>query len=452
MNKITPRLLLSIFATGLLSFMGVLVETAMNITFPKLTVEFNTSLANIQWLTTAYLLVLAAMMPLTVYLMRKFKLPYLFTFAASMFLIGLILDAVAPNLALLIIGRVFQGMGTGISLPMMFNIILTQAPKNKIGLLMGVGNFITAIAPAVGPTFGGFLVSIWSWRAIFICIIPLIIIALIIGIMTIRSADNVTPPKYLDFVGWLLLAIDFSTLILGFNKLATSTILGLVWIAIGGVSCGITAWWYQRQSHPILALNLVKERSFILHLLSFGLTQFTILGMAFLLPTMIQLTLHESSFISGIAMLPGALLGALLAPVGGMLLDRFGAKRPILVGASLELIALVLYWLTVGHANVWGVTLLFMLFTLGQGMCYSNIMTNGLHGLVPQKIADGNALFNTFQQFSGAVGTAIVSLIISLDVTTQKIHGFTFGLLAMVLALALNVIILWFAFHSKAKA
>ncbi len=174
-EKITLKTVGAIVATGILAFCGVLVETAMNVTFPTLNSEFQVNTATVQWLTTIYLLVLAIIVPLSGFLKNSFKNKQLFLAAISLFTIGVLLNAVAGSFSLLLIGRVIQGIGTGIGLPLMFNIILEQVPVSKIGMMMGVGTMIPAIAPAIGPTFGGLVVTSIGWRYIFILLLPVLV-------------------------------------------------------------------------------------------------------------------------------------------------------------------------------------------------------------------------------------------------------------------------------------
>ena len=122
------RLLFSIISAGIMSFSGVVVETAMNVTFPTLMHEFNIGTSLVQWITTGYLLVLALIIPTSAYLKRRFSTRSLFTAAISSFLAGTLLAAWSPYFNVLLIGRLLQGIGTGIALPMMFNIILEQVP------------------------------------------------------------------------------------------------------------------------------------------------------------------------------------------------------------------------------------------------------------------------------------------------------------------------------------
>src|SRR5699024_12653822 len=97
----------------------------------------------------------------------------------------------APIFPALLLGRIIQGLGTGIALPLMFNIILENVPESKIGLMMGLGTLITAVAPAVGPTFGGLVVSSLGWRYIFVILLPILIISFLLGIKNIEQKSQI---------------------------------------------------------------------------------------------------------------------------------------------------------------------------------------------------------------------------------------------------------------------
>ncbi len=149
----------AVIATGMMSFAGVLIETAMNVTFPTLINQFQLTTAQVQWVTTIYLLMISIIVPLSTYLTQNFSIRSLFLLSNLLFLAGIIVDFFSPTFLILLLGRLLQGAATGIALPLMFHIILTFAPMNRRGAMMGVGTLTTAIAPAIGPTYGGIMTS-----------------------------------------------------------------------------------------------------------------------------------------------------------------------------------------------------------------------------------------------------------------------------------------------------
>ncbi len=174
-EKIPTKVVAAIIATGLMSFCEVIVETAMNITFPILMREFAITTNTVQWMTSIYLLLVAIIVPLSAILKSSVRTKTLFTTANLLFITGVVIDAFAPTFSLLLLGRAIQGIGTGIALPLMFNIIMEQVPQKKVGLMMEIGNLITGIAPAIGPTFGGIVASQLNWRWVFYLLLPIIV-------------------------------------------------------------------------------------------------------------------------------------------------------------------------------------------------------------------------------------------------------------------------------------
>lgn len=153
-TKLEKKVLLAIVSIAMLTFMGIVSETALNVAFPILMKEFNVVGATIQWLTTGYLLIVAILVPISPMLVKRFPTKRLFQTAACIFTIGTIFCGLATSFPLLLVGRLIQATGTGISLPLMFNIILALVPMNKRGVVMGMAGLVTSFAPALGPTYG----------------------------------------------------------------------------------------------------------------------------------------------------------------------------------------------------------------------------------------------------------------------------------------------------------
>lgn len=409
------RLLLSIIAAGIMSFSGVVVETAMNVTFPTLMHEFNIGTSLVQWITTGYLLVLALIIPTSAYLKRRFATRSLFTAAISSFLAGTLLAAWSPYFNVLLIGRLLQGIGTGIALPMMFNIILEQVPGERLGFMIGIASLITAMAPAVGPSLGGMIVSYFGWRMIFVSLLPFLLLSAILGIKNIRQAGKLEQSSF-NFSLYLLLIIGFSSLIF-----ATSIASDFGWFSIEVLALfaicliALTAFYKQslNSNAPLLRVEIFRYLPYTLSTASLLLVGFICLGLGFLIPNYAQLVSHTDAFTAGCLLLPGCIIGAMLAPISGRLLDKFGAKRPILLGNASILVSVICYSLYPGELSSLLFIIFYLFFAFGQGFSMGTIMTNGLSQLPEELNADGNAAMNTLLQLAGAVGTAVISTIVA---------------------------------------
>lgn len=453
-RRADARLFLSIIAAGLLSFTGVVIETAMNVTFPTLMREFSVGTSTVQWLTTGYLLVLATVIPTSSFLKHRFPLKKLFVAGNLLFLCGTVLDAVAGSFSMLLLGRLLQGAGTGIGLPLMFNLVLDQAPLNKIGTMMGAAMLVCALAPAVGPSLGGFIVGQFGWRMIFVALVPGLLFSLGAGLYAIRQSSPYGPRAF-DFFGLVCLAVAFSCLLLlcsYASSLPFLPCLGLV--AVGLLAVGIFLRQenrlLQRGKAPLLNLDVFRSASFDGAVLGLLLVQFLCLGIGFLLPNYAQLVLRADPFSAGCILLPGCLVGAVLAPVSGRLYDRLGAAKPLLVGSLCLLLSQVGYNLVLGTVGILGLTLVYVIFTVGQGLSAGNILTYAM-GQLPAAIQpDGNAVCNTLQQLAGAVGTAMAAALVaagqqagpdlSAGTSLGTAHAF---ILLLVLALCQGSCIFW---------
>ena len=414
-RKIDRKLILSIIAAGIMSFSGVVVETAMNVTFPTLMNEFQVGTSTVQWITTGYLLILSVVIPASSWLKRRFRTKALFLTANILFIVGTILCASAPTFALLLTGRLIQGVGTGIALPLMFNIVLEQAPYDKMGSMMGIASLITAIAPAVGPSLGGMIVNLLGWRMIFIVLLPLLFISLFFGLSSIRQV-SVTEKLAFGWKDYLMLVIGFTAMIFGIN-LASSygwiSLPVLFLLAVGVVSLVLFYRSSLCSSSPLIRVQVFRHMPFSLSVLVILLVQFICLGMGFLIPNYAQLASGENAFISGCLLLPGCIVGAVLSPFGGKLLDRVGARMPILTGNVSVIVSSVCFALFLGKSGLILIAGFYIFFALGQAFSMGTTMTNGLSVLPQELTSDGNAVINTVQQLAGAIGTAVCSTIVA---------------------------------------
>ncbi|MDE7050828.1 MAG: MFS transporter [Lactobacillus sp.] len=414
-EKIPKHVLAAIFATGILSFSGVIIETSMNIAFPTLMKEFNLTTNTVQWLTSIYLLTISIIVPLSANLKTRFKTKSLFIIANLLYLSGLIIGACAPNFEFLLLGRIVEGLGTGIALPLMFNIIMEQVPKSRVGVMMGVGNMITGIAPALGPTFGGLVVTHLGWRWIFYIMIPFILISLVLGIVGIKQKSELREVKF-DLLSIVLIAVFFIGMILGFSNLSTGNYLALDClgaILIALISLGLLIYRSRKINDPILDLSLFKNKFFAAHAVGFFLIQIISLGNAFLLPNYIQLINGNSALIAGLVVLPAGFAGAFLAPFGGSLLDRYGARRPILIGSSFMLLELLIFTIFTSRLSNLLILFVYIFYMGGMGMMMGCVMTDALDNLEKSEVTQGNAILNTLQEFAGAVGTSTTAAFVA---------------------------------------
>ncbi|MCJ2387268.1 MFS transporter [Pediococcus acidilactici] len=415
-KKMSRKDIGGLFAIGGLIFVAVALETSLNVAFPTLAKDFSTTVSTVSWLTTAYLLTLSIVVPLSSYLNKVFSTKKLFIFANIFFLTATVLAGWSANFPMLIVLRVLQAIGAGIVLPLIFNYVAEITPFKLLGLLMGIANLIIGIAPALGPTYGGVVLSNISWQAIFRIagIIP--IITLILGAKCLKSEKAPNKKPKFHFGSWLILSIFLITLVLGLEELVKEPLVAIMLLIVSTIFLVVFIKHSHNLTAPLLDLTLLKNQHFLKNGIGFFIIQLTMLALNVLLPTYVQQSLHFSAQVSGLVILPGALLSAVLAPLSGHLLDKQGPKLTISVGSILNVISLALMAVAL-FFNTFNIVLLmifYILYMIGVGLSFSNVRTLSTMKLDQDKQADANSLLTTGQQLMGAIGTVFVSAILAV--------------------------------------
>ncbi|MCT3399881.1 MFS transporter [Lentilactobacillus hilgardii] len=416
-NTVSIRTKLAILATGLLSFIGILVETSLNVTFPTMMVQFHTSLSTVQWLTSGYLLMVTIVMSTTAFLIKHYHTRTLFRVAIIATLLGTILSATAPSFLILMIGRILQAVATGLSTPLMFHVILSLIPQSRLGVYMGIASMITSFAPALGPTYGGLLNFYFNWRMIFIITLPLIIIIGIIGEYSIRLQTPRSEERF-DLKGLILLSLVFFGFIETFDQAGNTGFISLNFGLTFLITIGfllVLLHHIQKGSRQILNFKIFTDPIISLRAINFFLLQFINIGISFVIPVFAQNYLGADSMISGLILLPGSLIGAIVAPVAGSIYDRRGPEITLYIAnGSMMIGSLLLWWLT-KSLNLFGITLLYIFLRFGFNFGFGNIMSDASQRVSLTERADLNSLFNTLQQYAGSIGTGVLSAIISVE-------------------------------------
>lgn len=249
----------------------------------------------------------------------------------------------------------------------------------------------------------------------------------------------------------------FVGIILGFNQMANFPFFSL---QVGGAFLagilGMSGFVFRSKQigNPLLELKLLGNSRFRINLIAYFIIQLVLMGLVFILPNYVQLVNGSTAQVSGLVVFPGATLGALFTPIGGRILDRFGAKRPILSGCWIILSSLILFLLFSNNLSNLMIGAFYFTFTMGIGFSYGNLMTNGLTKLEQEQQADGNAFMMTFQQFAGASGTAIVATILSksqavsglaIDQTTVNGSRISFILLIGLMVVTTGMLMVYFS-------
>jgi len=417
-------------------FVGMFSETALNIALPQLEQQLHVNTGTIQWLVTGYLLMVGIVLPLSSMLTKHFTTRQLIIFALCDFIVGAIVSALANGFAMLLIGRMIQGIATGLILPLIFIVLLAIYPPQKRGAAMGLVGLVIMFAPALGPTLAGLILGALSWHWIFWLFVPLLAIALIITLMFMENVSEVTKPK-VDILSIILSTIGFGGLVVG-ASLAGDRGWGNPMVLIALLVGIVFLYFYcHRQLHldtPILNLRAFSFKKFSvgtsLVMIDFGI----IMSSMYLLPMYWQKGLVVPVALTGILMLPGGIINAIVSATSGRLFDNYGAKYLTRIGFALTFVGALMLIFTTTHSAYWYVVLAHIILMIGAPLAMSPAQTYGLNALRGPVAADGSTILNTLQQILGALATAIATSLLGIGQaashatgSTAFVHGIHYG-------------------------
>ncbi|MFD1125019.1 DHA2 family efflux MFS transporter permease subunit [Lentilactobacillus raoultii] len=432
-------------------FVGMLSETSLNIALPSLMTALHVNIGTIQWLVTGYMLVIGIVLPLSSLLSRLFSTRQIIIFAIIAFIIGAMISALASNFPVLLLGRMIQGIGTGLILPLMFTVATLIFPPYKLGAAMGLIGLVIMFAPAVGPTLSGIILGALSWQWIFWMFIPFLVIALILAVKYLPNVGNITKPK-IDFFSILLSTLGFGGLVTGVSLASDQGWTSAVVLSTLIVSILLLAWYIKRQlsaSEPILNFRIFANRQYrtgaILVMMDFGI----ILSSMYLLPMFWQNGLAIPVALTGIVMLPGGIVNAIVSAIAGRYADLISKRLLSVTGFMLTIIGIGLFLFATSTSAIWYVILAHIVIMIGIPLSMSPAQTFGLSALDQQTSSDGSTIMNTFQQIVGAIATAIATALLGVGqqfsaatrqiAFTNGVHlGFIFTLIIAIAALCLS--------------
>ncbi|MDF2911204.1 MAG: transporter [Sporolactobacillus laevolacticus] len=388
------------------AFVAILNETLLNIALSDLIHYFHVTPTTVQWLTTAYLLVIGILMPVTALLTGWFTTRQMFLGAMSLFLLGTVVCGFAPSFSFLLLGRIIQAAGSGLILPVLMNTILFIYPPEKRGGAMGLIGLVIMFAPALGPTLSGLIIASLSWRWLFYLVIPLAIFSILFAARFLTNVSEVTRPK-VEVPSIILSTLGFGGLVYGMGSGAEGGWLSLVFMAIGVVSLVLFVWRQLVVSNPILDFRAFKYPMYTLATIILILVMVTLFATMILLPLYLQRALLLSSFAAGVVLLPGGLINGLLSPVMGKLFDKFGPRWLVTPGLLIMCVVIWLFSRLTVSENMLYIIILYAALLIGMSMVMMPVSTTGLNQLPKHMYPHGTAIMNTLQQVAGGIGTAV---------------------------------------------
>lgn len=443
-QRIRRALIIMVFGT----FFGILCSTLMNIALPTFMDVFHISEAHVQWVTNGYMLVNALMIPVSSYLIKRFSFKWLFIFFTGIFLCGTVIGGLANSFNLLVIARMIQAIGAGMMMPLVNVLAIRYALPGKKGRIMGIIGLAFNCAPILGPAVSGFMLDYLSWRYLFILIIPFAVITLLLSLWMLPYIPHNEFPQF-NSLGFTVITLGLWSLLMGLSNVSNYPLLSfnVGGMAIIGLVFIIIFYLNQRRStHPLINLSVFEHRQFFLATIINMLITATMYGNAILIPLLVQIVLGESTVISAIAVLPGAILTGLLSTTSGRFYDRYPIQWLVGAGLLIDIIGTTGQAMIGARSSVVIITVFQTVRQFGLVTMLIPLQTQALSLLPNEIVPDAVACFNTLRQIAAAFGTALIVSVVGIVnhlVHSSTSHlgiqsGFAFCLVLLLISLILS--------------
>lgn len=398
------------------AFVAILNQTLLNTALPHIMKGLHITENTSQWLVTGFMLVNGVMIPLTAFLMDKIKTRPLFLMAMGIFLIGSIVAALAPTFPILMLARVIQAIGAGVIMPLMQFTLFMLFPKDERGFAMGLAGLVIQFAPAIGPTLSGVIVDTMSWRMPFVVVVIVASLGFIFGAIFLKSYNETKDTK-LDKRSVIYSTLGFGLMLYAFSSAGNLGFHNPIVLVSLAISLVIIGAFIRRQIHisnPLLNIIVFKNKVFCLTTISSMIVMLSMVGPALLIPLYVQNALGLSALLSGLVIMPGAIINGVMSIFTGKFYDKYGARPLVLTGFTLLTIFTVMLCFLKADTSYTYLIIVYALRMFSVSLLMMPLNTAGINSLSNKNISHGTAISNFGRVTAGSLGTALMVTIMSI--------------------------------------
>ena len=419
------------------AIMTVLDATIVNVALPTLGREFGTSIATVQWVTTAYLLAFASVIPLTGWASQRLGAKNLWLLSLALFTFGSLLAGLSWSIGALITFRVVQGLGGGMIMPLGQTFLAQASGPQRMGRVMSIIGVPLLLAPIIGPVVGGALVDTVSWRWIFFVNLPVSAVAFLLAIRLLPRPPRRAERK-LDLLGAILLPIGIASFLWGLAELGQKATL-TAWAPLTALLVGLAlvvgfVVHALRSPDPLIDVRLFRRRGFASAAATNLMLGVALFGVALLLPLYFQIIRERSPLETGLLLIPQGLGAAVAISIAGALTDKVGARRVVPAGIAFALVGTFAYTQIAVDSPYWYLAGALFLIGAGLGATITPSMAAAFQSLEHAEIPGATSAVNVVQRVAASLGTALLAIVLQRTIAAN-LTGFN-GSISAAAALA----------------
>ena len=397
-------------------------QSSLSTAYPTLMRAFGISADTVQWLTTGFMLVMCVSMPISPWMLNNLNFKTMFVVALGLFDVGSLMIVLTPaswgsnGFWFMMVGRALEAFAVGVLFPSYQSVLLEITPKDNRGTTMGIAGLVMGSALACGPIVSGIILKFFDWKILFaFFMIVITLIMMMAGTGLIRDVM----PRHETVLDWLsvILSVGLIGIMYVVNLAAKKDVNWLLNGLILVVSVAAIIWFCYRQLHlaePLLELRVLKTFNYDLAVLLTSISYIALIVTTIIFPLYYQGVLHVSPFVSGMALVPGAVFLSILNPLSGKLADKIGFKPTMLVG----MVMIICGWLVglsmLSRLSLVAMILCAMIIEGGNAFVMMPAVTLGANSLPDKLVPHGTAVITTVRQVLGSAGVAVATIVLTV--------------------------------------
>lgn len=403
---------------------SILSSTIVNVAIPDLSQYFHLGQERAQWVSSGFMLAMTISMLSTPWLLLRFGLRRTYTGAILLLLAGGVIGGFSVNVPMLLSMRVIEGLAAGILQPIPVIVIMRAFAAREQGRALGIFGFGVVLAPALGPSVGGFLVELYGWRSIFFVVVPfcLIVLALTRRMLAVNS-PLMGDARSLDWKGLLLVAISTISLLNGLVHLRGDGGQAAFLLVLGSLSLIGFIAYQMRAEQPLMNMRLFGYRQFSMGALVAFIYGMGLFGSTYLLPVYMQMALQYTPSQAGLILLPAGIVLAVVIPLAGHMADRYPPHILVAGGLGLLAVSFVLMAFDSSAGSYFLLMAWAIIGRVGLGFVLPALSLGSLRGLTPELIAQGSSTINFLRQLGGAIGISLVGIVLEWRLAANTVDA-----------------------------